>query len=176
MRRKTNVSLGLAGLRPGIKIPVEGVVGREAAFWDGSGLTFDGGVTFSAVAEMAADGALVVRGSWSGRAAYECARCLEPLEVPARRELVLFYALNDEWARDDPDVRTIDAGATEADLGEAIREEVLLEMPRYYMPEAGSDGRCVECGASASRTASAGPDPQGRPDPRWAALEALKTD
>lgn len=176
MRKKTSATLGLAGLRPGTKMPVEGVVGQEPAFWEGSGLAFEGGVAFSAVAEMAADGALVVRGSWSGRAAYECARCLEPLQLAVRKELVLFFALNDEWARDDPDVRTIDAGATEADLGEAIREEALLEMPQHYMPAAGRDGRCVECGASTSRTASAGPDPQGRPDPRWAALETLKTD
>ncbi len=167
--------IGLAGLRPGGKLPVKGVVGRDAAFWEGAGLAFEDGVKFSGVAEVAADGALIVRGSWSARAAYECARCLEPLTVPMRKTLVLFYGLGDEWGRGDPDARTIDAGAAEADLEEAIREEVVLETPRYYMPEADDDGCCAECGASASLPADTSGG-QGRPDPRWAALEALKTD
>jgi len=71
----------------------------------------------------------VARGFWSGQASYACARCLDPLKLPVRKEFVLFFGLNDEWAQDDPDVRTIDAGAAEADLGEALREEALLEMP-----------------------------------------------
>lgn len=172
--RRSGLALGLAGLRPGGKLPVACVVGRDPAFWAGSGLAFQDGVEFSGVAEVAADGALLVRGSWSAQASYECARCLEPLEVPIRRSVVLFYGLDDEAAGDDPDARTIDARTAEADLGEAIREEALLETPRSYMPEADDDGRCAKCGVSAAGLAQT-PEDRKRPDPRWAKLEALKT-
>lgn len=165
----------MAGLHRRRKLAVVGVVGADPEFWDGAGLRFVEPVRFSGVAELAGDGSLVVRGSWSACLAYDCARCLEPLQVPATRSLVLVYSLNEEWERDDPDVRTIDARASEADLEKAIREEVVLEMPRYFLPEAGAGGRCTCCGDSVGRPENP-PSGQKRPDPRWAALEALKTD
>ena len=150
-------------------------MGAEPEFWDGAGLRFAEPVRFSGVVELAGDGSLVVRGSWSACLAYDCARCLEPLKVPATRTLLMVYALDEEWERDDPDVRTIDAGASEADLEKAIREEVVLEMPRYFLPEADGDGRCTRCGDPVDRPEKT-PSGQERPDPRWAALDALKTD
>ncbi len=173
-RRRSGLSVGLAGLRQGRKLVVEGVVGSEPEFWEGAELRFSEPVRFSGVAELAGDG-LVVRGSWSACLAYDCGRCLKPLQVPMTRTVVLVYSLNEEWERDDPDVRAIDAGASEADLEKAIREDVILEAPRYVLPEAGGDGRCTRCGEPVGRPEKT-PSDEKRPDPRWAALEALKTD
>lgn len=91
----------------------------------------------------------------------------------------LLYMPRDSWESgepSDPDVRILDDRATTLDLKDAIREEVLLEAPRYVLPAEGDDGRCVECSRPVERFRRRPNHEETGADPRWAALRALQSE
>ena len=129
-------------------------------------------------ASTTADGGVVVRGSWNAAVAHECGRCLEELRLAVQRPMNIVYMPPDHWdsdGPDDPDVRLLHARATTLDLKEAIREEVLLEAPRYVLPTEDEDGRCVECGDPVERFRPEPSEATTDADPRWAALRSLQS-
>ncbi|GEM_PF-3252966 len=147
----------------------------DEELWTDSGLTFSGAVEVDGAAALTAEGGVVVRGSWKAPVLYECGRCLEAVDVAVERPLTLLYAPSGGWEAEDPDVRTIGYQQITLDLEEAIREEVLLEIPRYFLPVE-KDGRCTECGDPVERFRSPPEEPESGTDPRWAVLEALQPD
>jgi len=100
----------------------------------------------------------------------ECRRCLSPVDVPFEQLLDLLFATEDESLDDDVGCYVIPDRAAVLDLRDAVREELVLSVPRYV--ECGPDcrGLCPRCGANLN----AGPC-ECRPerDPRWAALSGL---
>ena len=161
-------------------LPVRGSIDPNAGLWDGSELAFAEPVDVVGAASVTADGAVVVRGSWKCAVAHDCDRCLERLRLPIARPMNLVYVPPGSWESevpdDDPDVRRLDARAHKLDLIHAIREEVLLEAPRYVLPAEGDDGRCVRCGVPVDRFRNVRSEPEADADPRWAALTALQSD
>ncbi len=168
------LTLDLVRLRWERTLPVQASVAADADLWAGSGLTFVGPVEVKATASVAADGGVVIRGRWDAGLRYECGRCMDELTVAHSHDLTLVYMPADGWESEDPDVRTIGAGDRILDFGEALREDVLLELPRYVLPPEDKDERCSRCGRPTSefhrRT-----DREGV-DPRWAKLKALKSE
>ncbi len=169
------VQIDLLRLRQRRTLALAGSIDPDSELWTGSGLRFSGAVEVGGTAALAAGGGVVVQGSWRAPLVYECGRCLDDLQVVVERSLTLLFVPDGGWEAPDPDVRTIDGRATVLDLQDAIREEVVLEAPRYYT--AGEeDGRCTRCGSSVQEYRNEGPGADSEADPRWAALRALQTD
>jgi uncharacterized protein len=98
-----------------------------------------------------------------------CRRCLAPVTARvAPRVKVLLVEGEDP---DDPDAYVVPVRATELDLGDVIREELILAVPDFLVCRDDCRGLCAQCGADLNQ----GPcDCRPEPDARWAALEALK--
>ncbi len=169
------LEIDLSRLRRTRTLALTGAVTPESDVWTDSELEFSGAVEVRASAAVTAEGGVVVRGSWRAPVRYECGRCLKVLDIPIERPLALLYVAGEEWAGNDPDVRTVGYQDRTLDLKDAIREEVLLEVPRYHLPE-DRDGRCTVCGDSVERYKYVAEEPGEGTDPRWLALKALQTD
>ena len=165
------LTLDLARLHREKHLPVEASIPSEADLWQGSELRFDGPVEVKGTASLTAEGGVVVRGQWTASLAYECGRCLDPITHPMERELTLVYMPSEGWEADDPDVRVMGYNARTLELSDAVREEVLLEAPRYLLPPENEDGRCQLCDRP---TETFGHEPEDEAgDPRWSKLRAL---
>ena len=150
-------------------------IDSDNELWTNSQLTFADAVEVTGSVSATAEGGVVVRGSWQASLLYDCSRCLEPLKVFVKRPLTLVYTPSDGWEAADPDVRTIGYQQTMLDLTDAIREEIVLEVPRYLLPSE-KEGRCVECGDPVDRFNRVTKETGSGIDPRWSALQSLKTD
>ena len=108
----------------------------------------------------------------STKAVGECSRCLEPVEVPVRVELQELYEYDDPGMRPSGDEES-DLLRLEGDLLDlepALRDAVVLALPRVPLCDEECLGLCPQCGMRL----------EGHPehtheqlDPRWAALEGL---
>jgi uncharacterized protein len=100
----------------------------------------------------------------------ECRRCLAAVRVPLQESLGLVFVSEEDAAGDD-DSYVVPRRATALDLTEAVREELLLAVPKYVVCRDDCRGLCPRCGA----VLNAGPcGCQPEPDPRWAALTKLR--
>jgi uncharacterized protein len=100
----------------------------------------------------------------------ECRRCLTPVTAPVTADADALFT-QDAEAEEDPDAYPLAPDATAIDLAPAIRQEVLLAVPRFLQCREDCRGLCPRCG----QDLNAGPC--GCPpatDPRWQALESLK--
>jgi uncharacterized metal-binding protein YceD (DUF177 family) len=167
--------IDLLRLRRSRASAVRASIAPDEELWTDSGLRFSGPVEVDGSAALTAEGGVVVRGSWKAPVLYECGRCLDAFDVAVERPLTLLYVPSGGWETENPDVRTIGYQQTTLDLREAIREEVLLEVPRYFLPVE-KKGRCTECGDPVERFRMGPEEPESGTDPRWAALKALQTD
>ena len=102
-----------------------------------------------------------------GKLVVECDRCLEPMSLPVHGECSLSARLGEE-DEDDGDLITVAENPGVLDLSWYLYEMVALGIPmRHVHPEGQCDAAIVE------KLSGAG---QEKPvDPRWAALEQLKT-
>ena len=87
---------------------------------------------------------------------------------------MVFLPSDSPGAEGDADVRLFKSNAVELDLGEPVREEMILGMSPYVVCDPDCRGLCPECGANrntetccCTRTES---------EPRWDALRALKEE
>lgn len=104
------------------------------------------------------------------KVATSCRRCLAEVLLPVRAEVSVLFAEDPEVV-DDPATYPVSAEAIELDLGPAAREELILAVPEYVVCREDCRGLCPQCG----KDLNDGPCVcRPEPDPRWAALEALK--
>jgi uncharacterized protein len=102
--------------------------------------------------------------------ATSCRRCLKDITVAVEAPLEVLFT--EEADSDDPSARVIPARATVVDLGEPIREELILTVPEYALCRDDCRGLCSRCG----KDLNAGPcSCPPEPDARWAPLEALRS-
>ena len=135
--------------------------------------------------DVALDGPVLVRGRmqatgegrfyWqaSVRAAIagECRRCLAPVRVPVVLEMGALFS-QEPGAEDDPDTHPVPVNATAIDVRPAVREELLLALPRYVECREDCRGLCPRCGKDLNAgPCECAPTPT---DPRWQGLAARK--
>ena len=80
------------------------------------------------------------------------------------------YAPGDgtESPNNEGDVRLLELTATQIELGEAVREELILSMERYVVCDPSCRGLCPGCGANLNlETCDCAKEES---DPRWRAL------
>jgi uncharacterized protein len=103
-----------------------------------------------------------VRAAWSG----PCRRCLGPArgEVTSRVREVYEPSSDGE--------ETYPLQGSRVDLAPLVRDAVLLGLPPAPLCEEGCRGLCPVCGANRNEARCRCDD--SPPDPRWAALDALR--
>lgn len=129
------------------------------------------------VATLTPSGQVLVRGRAEIPLVCECRRCLERVERRLDQELALVWAPSEQSMGEsdrDGDIRVIDPRASEIDLAEAIREEVVLGVPLYVVCREECKGLCPHCGADLN-DGPCGCAAEER-DPRWDELRALKNE
>ena len=87
-------------------------------------------------------------GTLEGDATLECRRCLGGATAHVSDEAHLIFAEpGTPGVEDDPDVYVLDDRATELDLRPALREQWLLNVPKYALCRDDCQGLCPTCGA-----------------------------
>jgi uncharacterized protein len=96
-----------------------------------------------------------VRGRLACRLGVECSRCLEPFSYPLAQELDLFYlprfaGLDSEEDAELSDRELVVAyyDAARIDLGEMLREQLLLTLPMKRLCSESCAGLCPVCGTN----------------------------
>jgi uncharacterized protein len=131
-----------------------------------------------------ADGDSVhVRGRLTAGLDLECNRCLSPYAMPVGQDLDLFYLPHhaetedqeeeDEVELDDHDMVVAYHDGKHLDLGEMVREQLVLTTPMKRLCREDCKGRCPRCGADLNASACPCPAPEAEADPRFAALKKL---
>jgi len=143
--------------------------------WEGTELRFSAPLSVFGQAQWIPSGDVLVRLRLRGALNQECRRCLEPVEVPVDEELELLYVTVDELeAADQETVRPLPSGQGELDLGEAIREEMILSQSPLVVCKPDCRGLCPQCGANWNYDSCS--CSQEVSDSRWDALRALKKE
>jgi uncharacterized protein len=120
---------------------------------------------------------ILVRGSLATRMALPCSRCLAPAEVDVSLELAEEFRPSVPLPGGPPvdrDPETDPANRLDAlhqlDLGEVLRQALLLAVPVHALCRPDCRGLCPRCGADLN----AGPcGCRPEPDQRWQALREL---
>ena len=155
-------------------VAVEASIPAEDGLWDGAGLLWDGDVVVKLQATFAGTGEVVARGTVEGRLRQECRRCLRAVDTPYVQDLTLVFVSDGSEEDGDGGAYGFDADQAELDLGEAVREEVVLAVNPYVVCDPECKGLCSRCGADLNE----GPCDcsENEVDPRWEALRDLKSE
>ena len=167
----------LGGIERGEILKVRQDISSDDPLWEGSGLQFFGALRVECAVTATAGGQVIARGHVDAVLDGLCRRCLSPATQELHTPLDLVWLPEDELLDEEEgagDVRTLAAGAREVDLGEAVREEVILAAPRHVVCRDTCLGICPRCGSE--QVESECNCTQAEPDPRWSALRALKRD
>jgi uncharacterized protein len=129
------------------------------------------------------DGTTVhVRGRLAAELELECGRCLEPYTLPVGQELDLFYlpraAGQPQEQEEDVELadRDVVVGYNDGDrldLGEAMREQIVLALPLKPLCRESCRGRCVSCARDRNAGPCGCPEAVEPLDPRLAPLRKL---
>ncbi|MCL2396136.1 MAG: DUF177 domain-containing protein [Acidimicrobiaceae bacterium] len=110
-----------------------------------------------------------VRAPWQG----ECRRCLGPVRSELEAEVRELYTPPGVDRDGGPDEETYELGPDHLDLLPLARDAVLLELPLAPLCRPDCAGLCPTCGADLN-TSPCDCDTEVS-DPRWAALDSLRT-
>jgi uncharacterized protein len=167
------------------KIPAEGL--DVAADLDAGTLHLEGEEAFALSGghlnsrlERGDDESVHVRGHLSARLGLECGRCLAPFDLGLDQELELFYLPHvpdqveeeDEVELSDHDMVVAYYRDNRLDLGEVVREQLLLALPLKRLCREDCRGLCPRCGTDRNTTACACTIEEPE-DPRLAPLRKL---
>lgn len=151
-----------------VEVPV------EDGPWSDTDLTFLERPVAELRAALTGDRGVHVRGHLETRLQLECRRCLAEIGHRMRLQLDLLFDPGVEKEGAQEQVYALEAQASELELGPAIREQLLLEVPPF--PLCGEDcrGLCPKCGID--RNHESCDCTLVEPDPRWDALRELQTE
>lgn len=100
----------------------------------------------------------------------ECRRCLAPVAVPIVADVDALFS-QDPDTLEDPSAYALARDALVIDLRPAVREELLLAVPRWVVCREDCRGLCPRCGTDRNAGACGCPAPV---DPRWGGLAAVR--
>jgi uncharacterized protein len=118
---------------------------------------------------------LLVRGRLSGQVIINCRRCLEPVRQQIDDEVsFLFRAGIDRLTAEREEVYALPEGVREVDLTDAIREHLVLSVPRFVVCREECRGLCPRCGINLNDGTCTCEETDI--DERWAPFRGLKVD
>ncbi len=119
-----------------------------------------------------------VSGVITGSSEIECTRCLKPVERPIDIRFDVSFVTEENYT-DSKETEVRDAELEVAvfegeilDLGELVREQILLDLPEQIFCREDCKGLCPKCGVDRNLIDCNCDDDEI--DPRWAALRNLK--
>lgn len=167
-------TLSLAAVSRG-EVDVRDEVAPDDPLWDATGLDLQEPLRVELRAQQVGDGVLV-RGRISTRVVLECRRCLKEVSTEVDGPVDMLYEPLERVDEDElgGEVYPIPSRTDELDLGPALREQLLLQVPSFVVCEEACRGLCAQCGANLNETTCACvPEESGSP---WDALKKLKFD
>lgn len=118
---------------------------------------------------------VLVRGRLRGEIELQCRRCLEPIVHLIDESVSWVYRSGIDPAEAEREgAYPLPARARELDLGDAVREHVLLAVPRFVVCREECKGLCPRCGINLNEGTCT--CESSDTDERWAALRKLKFD
>lgn len=120
--------------------------------------------------QAAGEGRFYWRASLRSGMVGECRRCLAPVVVPIVADVDALFS-QDPDALEDPSSYPLARDALVIDLRPAVREELLLAVPRWVVCREDCRGLCPRCGKDLNAGACGCPAPV---DPRWGGLTAVR--
>jgi uncharacterized protein len=151
-------------------LPVSGRISGEAEAWSEVDLAFDGDVEVEGEATALALDEVLLRVRLKGVQTGECRRCLSPVRRPFQMEQALYFAPAEE-VEEDGETRPIEAGVSDIDVTDSLREELILGLPHYLLCDESCPGLCPSCGARLAEGECGCVVEEI--DPRWASLRAM---
>ena len=166
------VDLGQLG-REG-SVAVEASIPADDELWNDTDLGWAGNVDVRLRATFAGTGEIVARGEVRGTLLQECRRCLEPVETDFAQELTLVFVSDEPEGDEESGAYAFESTGSELEMGEAVREELILAVNPYVVCKPDCAGLCPRCGANLEE----GPCGcvEDEVDPRWEALRELKSE
>ena len=151
-------------------IDVSGSIASDDPLFDDVEFELGGPVRVSGRLSRASLGRFYWRGNIAADINASCRRCLTstPRQIDAQVNLVF----TEEQDTVDPSEYVVPETADVLDLREAIREELILAVGAYVLCREDCKGLCLSCGNDLNTNSC---DCRPPFDPRWAALEKLKT-
>lgn len=120
------------------------------------------------------EGGVHVTGSLSVVLRVECRRCLAAVRSDLDVEIDLLFDPEVDPTAGLEGIYPLEATDTELNLGPALREQLLLEVPRYPLCSDKCRGLCPKCGVD--RNHESCECTLREPDPRWDALRQLQEE
>ena len=151
-------------------VDTRGELAQDDPLFEGLDVALGAPVVVDGRLQATGEGRFYWHGSLRTAVRGECRRCLVPLSVAVTADVGALFT-QDPDALEDPDSYPLAPDATEIDLTRAVREELMLAVPRYALCREECRGLCPRCG----KDLNAGPC--GCPpatELRWQGLAALK--
>jgi uncharacterized protein len=118
---------------------------------------------------------LLVRGRLSGEVVINCRRCLEPVLQKIDDEVSFLYRAGiDRPTAEREEVYQLPEGEREVDLTDAVREHLLLSIPRFVVCREECRGLCPRCGVNLNDGTCT--CEESTTDERWAPFRGLRLD
>jgi uncharacterized protein len=168
------LKLDLGMLERRRRLPVEATLEPDDPEWAGAELRLAGPLQVRLEVQMAGHD-VVVRGRIEGRVRLACRRCLRELTLAVEEELAFLYARGvDPVEAERQEVYPLPERGAQLDLEPAVREHVLLAVPRLVECSAACRGLCPRCGTNLNEGECACREEET--DARWGPLHDLKFD
>ena len=118
-----------------------------------------------------------VRGSLQTSVELRCDRCLGPVPMPVNVDFAANFVRAGDPASEakelqDEDLESSVYDGDSVDLGEIVREQILLALPARQLCDADCKGLCPSCGKNLNTESC--DCARHETDPRWAALADIK--
>lgn len=131
-----------------------------------------GPLDITVTADRDGGGGVRAKGTLHADVSLECRRCLKDLSVSIDATLDALFRPATTVGPDEEGIWALSEDDAVADLTPALREELWVSVPEYVECETECEGLCPRCGVRLGEEICECPPPG--PDPRWAALDALR--
>jgi len=169
------LTIPLARLEREGTLEIQAAVPPDDPVWEGTEFRLSTPLEISGKVQVITNGQVLVKVSLRGRIAQECRRCLDSVEVPLEEEMSLLFLPpgEDQEEEEDPG-RVLPHGLLELELGDAIREELILLHWPFAVCRVDCLGLCPRCGVNLNlESCECSTEVL---DPRWDALRAVNKE
>lgn len=139
------LQLSTRELRDG-PVATRGTMQPDDPAFAGLDLLFDGPVDVTGTLDRVEHEGYLWRGHLRARFRGDCRRCLAAVSLDLDDDVEALFSADPDLA-DDPAVYPLDPTAGAIDLGEAVREELVLRLTAFPLCRPDCRGLCAKCGA-----------------------------
>ena len=151
---------------------VDDALPADDSVWQDSDAVPTGPLQVTGRLSAAGAGRFYWHGKIAGDLTLPCRRCLTDAKVHVEDESHVIFAEEGSDETDDPDVQVLDERSTVIDLRPTVREQWLLNAPRFALCRDNCKGICPTCGKDLNEGPCNCPATR---DARWDALRKVKT-